>query len=317
MAPATLRESSWILFCTALLISATASAHKPSDSYLSLRVTDKQVAGQWDIALRDLDYALGLDTNQNNQITWNELRAQHRAIASYALSHLQLSVGDSLCPTTAAAHLVDHHSDGAYAVLRFTATCPVRVTALTIDYRLFFDLDPQHKGLLRLDSPAGQRTAVVDSDRPRQSFALKHRGWLVEFGQYLKLGIWHIWSGFDHLLFLFSLLLPAVLRRRNKQWAASPDLRASLWDVAKVISAFTLAHSVTLILAALGFVTIPTRLVESTIAASVVLAACNNLYPFVLERRWMLAFTFGLIQGFGFASVLSDLNLEPGTLLTK
>ena len=291
-----------------------AFAHKPSDSYLSLEVTGKQITGQWDIALRDLDFALGLDTNQDQRITWGEVRAQHAAIASYALSHLRLQAGHE-CTSLADAHLIDAHTDGAYEVLRFTAICPHTIDQLKVDYRLFFDLDAQHKGLLRLETPRGTRTAIFGSDHPQQVFDLAKADWMTDARQYMSLGIWHIWTGFDHLLFLFSLLLPSVLTRHGKTWLASPDLRTSLWDIAKVVTAFTLAHSLTLSLAALGVVSLPSRWVESAIAASVVLAACNNLYPVARKGRWLLAFAFGLIHGFGFAGVLGDLGLAPRALL--
>jgi len=93
------------------------------------------------------------------------------------------------------------------------------------------------------------------------------------------------------------------------------QLRDTFWDVLKVVTAFTIAHSITLSLAALSVIALPSRLVESTIALSVVLAALNNLKPLVAERRWAVAFAFGLIHGFGFASVLTDLGLPQGALL--
>ena len=296
---------------------ALVSAHKPSDSYLTVHVSGPHIQGQWDIALRDLDYALGLDTDQNNVITWGELRAQHATIASYALSRLHLSAEHQTCNAIAATHLVDNHSDGAYEVLRFNAECPHAVGMLSIDYRLFADLDPQHKGLLQIVGPSGTRTAILGGTAPLQSFDLGINDWRASFKQYLSLGIWHIWTGFDHLLFLFSLLLPAVLTLHGARWQGSTSLRASLVVIAKVVTAFTLAHSVTLSLAALNVVSLPSRLVESTIAASVILAALNNIYPLVSNRRWLLAFCFGLIHGFGFAAVLRDLGLPSGALLTS
>ena len=310
-------KSQWLACALIFLFSSTALAHKPSDSYLRLELRDTHIDGQWDIALRDIDYAIGIDSNQDNQIDWGELRAHHTAIAAYALAHLHLQSNGRECSTTAVKHLVDNHSDGAYAVLRFRADCSATITTLQIDYRLFFDLDPQHKGLLYLASGSDTRSAVLGSDVPQQTFDLTRPGSLATMWQYLQLGIWHIWTGFDHLLFLFSLLLPAVLTRQSGQWRAAPSLRVSLWDVARVVTAFTLAHSVTLSLAAFDVVSIPSRLVESTIAASVVVAACNNLYPIVLKRRWVLAFCFGLIHGFGFASVLHDLGLKSGNLITS
>ena len=129
----------------------------------------------------------------------------------------------------------------------------------------------------------------------------------------------HIWAGFDHILFLLSLLLPAVLVPsadfRRGVGRRSRASETAFWDVLKVVTAFTVAHSITLSLATLGVVSLPSRLVESAIAASVVLAALNNIRPVVHGGRWIIAFCFGLIHGFGFASVLADLGLPQGSLL--
>jgi hypothetical protein len=136
-----------------------------------------------------------------------------------------------------------------------------------------------------------------------------------QFSDYVRHGVWHIWIGFDHILFLVSLLLPAVLVRQEGRWQGRDTLRASVMDVLKIVTAFTLAHSLTLTLAALGALSLPSRLVESAIAASVVLAALNNLWPLVHRWRALVAFAFGLIHGFGFASVLADLGLPQGALV--
>jgi hypothetical protein len=132
---------------------------------------------------------------------------------------------------------------------------------------------------------------------------------------YCREGIWHIWIGFDHVLFLVALLLPAVLMKRDGRWAGGARVGAAFWKVFKIVTAFTLAHSITLSLAALEVVTLPSRWVESAIAASVLAAALNNVFPIVHERRWLVAFAFGLIHGFGFASVLNDLGLPQDSLL--
>src|SRR5262249_34177023 len=127
-----------------------AHAHKPSDSYLTLKVDGQKIDGQWDIALRDLDFAIGLDANQAGNITYGEVRAKQNEIAAYALSRLRLASSGTSCPAGAVAHLIDNHSDGAYVVLRFAASCASEPTAVRVSYRLFFDLDPQHRGLLQL-----------------------------------------------------------------------------------------------------------------------------------------------------------------------
>src|SRR5246127_3737269 len=96
-----------------------AEAHKPSDSYLTLSLDREHVAGQWDIALRDLDFAIGLDADGNREITWGEVKAKHQEIAAYALARLAIAADGAPCPTNVTQHLIDNHSDGAYAVLRF------------------------------------------------------------------------------------------------------------------------------------------------------------------------------------------------------
>jgi hypothetical protein len=303
----------WLLLLVA--VAGAAHAHKPSDSYLALRIEDARVAGQWDIALRDLDFAIGLDANGDGDITWGEVRARHADIAAYALARLKLRSGGADCPLQPGEHLIDDHSDGAYEVLRFTASCPSKIGELEIAYSLFSDLDPQHRGLLRIEQGAATRTAIFGPDRPVQTIDVAQISSLTQFVDYGREGVWHIWIGFDHILFLLSLLLPAVLTREPLGWRPVHGFRPAFMDVFKIVTSFTVAHSITLSLATLGVVSIPSRVAESAIAASVVLAALNNVFPVVQGRRWVVAFGFGLIHGFGFASVLKDLGLPQGALL--
>jgi hypothetical protein len=292
-----------------------AQAHKASDSYLSLAVQGEKIDGQWDIALRDLEMAVGLDANDDAAITWDEVRARHEAIGAYALARLKLSSDARACTLRVSEHLIDSHTDGAYAVLRLQGACPEPVATLSVDYNLLFDVDPQHKGLLKLTHGATTSTAIFAPDARSQALQVAAPARWRQFADYVKHGVWHIWIGFDHILFLVSLLLPAVLIRRDGQWQGRETLRASVIDVLKIVTAFTLAHSLTLSLAALGALSLPSRLVESLIAASVILAALNNLWPLVHRWRALVAFGFGLIHGFGFASVLADLGLAQGALV--
>ncbi|MET3131749.1 hypothetical protein AAKU55_002012 [Oxalobacteraceae bacterium GrIS 1.11] len=298
-----------LLCCAAL----PARAHKPSDSYLSLTVRGAQIDGQWDIALRDLDFAIGLDQDGDGQLRWDEIRSRHAAIAAYALERLDLASGRGACAVSVTGQLIDRHTDGAYSVLRFHAVCPEQIAVLSVGYRLFAELDPQHKGLARIEHGGVTSTAIFDPDHARQRLSLAAPDRLAQFAAYVKHGVWHIWIGYDHILFLLSLLLPAVLPAARGAPAAS--LRASFIDVLKVVTAFTLAHSLTLTLASLSLVSLPSRWVEAAIAGSVLLAALNNLLPLFRSRRPLAAFVFGLIHGFGFASVLVDLGLPREALL--
>jgi HupE / UreJ protein len=301
-----------LALCLAVL-AAAAWAHKPSDSYLTLQVQAARISGQWDIALRDLDHAIGLDADGDGQITWGELRARHADIAAYAVARLKLKGDGRDCTLAVGTQQVDEHTDGAYTVLPLAVDCGALPAQLEIGYSLFADIDPQHRGLLKL----GDRTAVLDPARGGQRFALAAAeagsGWRA-FVQYLREGVWHIWIGFDHILFLISLLLPAVGLWAARRWRPAERFGGVVVEVLKVVTAFTVAHSITLSLATLGYVSLPSRWVESAIAASVVLAALNNVWPLFAGNRWWVAFVFGLVHGFGFASVLAELGLPAGAL---
>ncbi|WP_151636636.1 HupE/UreJ family protein [Noviherbaspirillum aerium] len=302
------------LLLALLLQTWNVHAHKPSDSYLKLSINDAVISGQWDIALRDLDFAIGLDADGDAGITWGEVKAKHEEIATYALSRLTLASDGSVCAPLVKAHLIDDHTDGAYAVLKFEATCGRAIETLQARYALFFDVDPQHKGLLHLEYQGQSRTGVFTPEQSRQEFTLDRPGKLGQFADYFREGVWHIWIGFDHILFLLALLLPSVAMRVKDAWQAAEGIKSVFLNVLGIVTAFTIAHSITLSLATLGIVNLPSRWVESTIAASVVIAALNNVMPIFSERRWIMAFLFGLIHGFGFASVLADLGL-PGHAL--
>src|SRR4029079_4903764 len=117
-------EMKALILVAAVLFAGAAHAHKPSDSYLTLYADGKTLRGQWDIALRDLEYAIGLDANGNGEITWGELKAKQAAVDSYALALLALCAVAKHCRIEPNQHLVDDHTDGAYVVMRFSAQCP-------------------------------------------------------------------------------------------------------------------------------------------------------------------------------------------------
>lgn len=298
----------------ALAMGLPAHAHKASDSYLVLDVQGAKVVGQWDIALRDIDFALGLDADGDGAITWGELRAQHAPINAWALGALVLERGGR-CNLQVGQNQVDEHSDGAYAVLDLTGDCPAPHGDLSLGYQLLFDVDALHRSLARITVDGRVQSAVMSPQAPRQTFAAAAVSAGSQLAQFFVQGVWHIWIGFDHILFLLALLLPLVLVRDAGQWRPVERFSLALREVLWVVTAFTVAHSVTLSLAALGLVALPSRWVESAIALSVVVAAFDNLVPVFKHRRWMVAFGFGLIHGFGFASVLADLGLPQEALV--
>ena len=304
-----------IMAMVVLTLTGTMTfAHKASDSYLRLTVEDTTMTGEWDMALRDLEYAIGLDSDTNGLLTWREIQAQQESITEYGLSRLNISSQGEPCWTQATDHLIDHHTDGAYAVMRFSITCPQTISTVDIDYRFLFDLDPLHRGLLSLRQDGKNSTAVLSPDEPTVHFDLKTSSKWRAIQHFWREGIWHIWIGVDHILFLISLLLPAVLWWQNGQWNPKESFQAALLEVLKIVTAFTIAHSITLSLAALGMISLPSRWVESIIAASVLLAALHNIFPIIHKRLWIVTFLFGLIHGLGFASVLIDLGLPSESL---
>ena len=305
-----------------VLAASFAWAHKPSDSYLRLAAPvasgpRMKLALRWDVALRDLDRAIGIDADHNGAVTWGEVRGADRSTRALLLGRIAATVEGRPCAIRdpGDAPRIARHSDGAYAVYSFELDCPV-ATTLTFDYAFLFDLDPQHRGLLRAPGGGDEQLLVLSRQQRRAAITLPaSRSRSSHFVAAVGEGVRHIWSGYDHLLFLLALLLPAVLRRVDRRWLAVEALRPALVDVLKVVTAFTAAHSVTLSLAALGFLSLPSRFVESAIAASVLLAALNNLWPVVRADRWLAAFALGLLHGFGFSSTLADLGLAPQSLL--
>lgn len=304
---------------TLYLACAVTHAHKQSDSYLTLSVDRTEIQGQWDIALRDLDMAIGIDSDADGRITWGEVRAQRNAIERHAFARLHLAAQNgavsTMCPLTPGQLLVDEHVDGAYAVLRFSASCGTTAQRIGVDYRLLFAIDPNHRALLQLRTVSTTQSAILSQNSGMAWLTTQQRNGWYELRSYMREGIWHIWTGYDHLLFLFTLLLPAVMIFRDHAWHALGSWREGATDIVKVVSAFTLAHSATLSLAALHVVRLPSRLVESAIAITVLLGALNIIWPLVHRRRWLAALVFGLIHGLGFAAVLADLGLPSGNLL--
>lgn len=293
-----------------VLCAAPVAAHRASDSFVTLTVDGAPISGQWEIALRDLAAADPVDADGDLRLTWGELNAALPALRLRLHDWLRVDADGAPCTLVVDDLLVNDRLDGRYAWLSLSAVCGDVPRQLGVDYRFLADIDPGHRGILVLAVAGGPtQTAVLGPQQPRIVLAPGATSRLSQFNDYLREGVHHIWVGIDHVLFLLSLLLPAVLLRDARRWRPVPDLRTALVEVTGVVTAFTLAHSVTLSLAALDVVRLPSRLVESAIAASVVLAAANNLVPVVTRRRWAMAIVFGLVHGFGFASVLAEMGL--------
>ena len=300
-----------VLVLLLLLCVAQVHAHKASTSYLRLQVLGSVLDGRWDIALRDLDYALGLDSDNDGQLTWGEVRRQQQRIADYALQRLALRADLEHCSLQVRQVLIAEHSDGRYASLELAGQCPHEPVSLGIDYELLFDVDAQHRGLLSLEFQ-GSHGGLFAPEQHTLRFVSADASRMQVFVQYLRAGLWHVWGGWDHMLFLAGLFLPAVLRRAGRSWVPAASLGSTLRDTVVMVTMFTLAHALTLTLAATGLFAPPTRWVEVGVAASVLFAGINNLLPMVYRRLSWLAAGFGLVHGAAMAGALIELGMPPG-----
>ena len=303
-------------WCVVLALAGIAAhAHKASDAYLQVEATDTGLAVRWDIALRDLDAALDIDANEDGRLTWAEVKAASPRIEAYALARLQIE-GCTMRPVRQA---LERRNDGAYAVLFLASDC-VLTQPPVIAYTLLGEVDPTHRGIakvqragqplaLSLLDPTHPAAVAAPSASPRTSAAPDTAlsgasGW-----GFLREGIRHILTGYDHLLFLLCLLLPSVMRREPEGWRPVPRLSQAVIPVVGIVSAFTVAHSITLGIAATKVVSLSPAFIEPAIAVTIILAALDNVWPVFPVRRMIVAFFFGLIHGFGFASVLAELSL--------
>ena len=321
-------------FLLAALIGlpVAAQAHKASDAYLQLQRTGPTtVSLRWDIALRDLDAALDLDSDGDSRITWGEVKAARPAIDAYVLSHLQLNAGQcSFMPTVSSDAPLETRVDGSYLVLRLQADCPAlaQSSQIQLQYRLMAELDPTHRGLLKVERSGaalqllslapGSAPQTVDLGAPPSAAArieppVASTSPPANTSNLLLDGLHHILAGNDHILFLICLLLPAVLTRSHKNgWQPVRRWQDAARPVLMTVTMFTLAHSITLGLAAAKLVTLSPRLIEPAIAVTIALAALDNLRPLLGDRmnyRYAFTFLFGLVHGFGFADVLAEMDL--------
>jgi hypothetical protein len=308
-----------------VLNAPLAHAHSSSNSYLTLSTSGPVLTLRADVHLRDLDLIFDLDANRDGQVTWGETQARSPELNDWLGQGIALTAAGQKCALGRADLQASEHADGAYLSALWVVNCPGISSAaeatdarLALRYDLIFAQDSLHRGLLKVDFGDEQSSALLSPERPEALISRADNSPLKVFGRYIVEGVWHIWIGIDHIVFLLSLLVLAPLkssRQRVVHWQAAKQARPVVLDVLAVVTAFTVAHSITLGLTITGWLTPPADLVEPAIALSVVLAALNNLLGFSALKRWRLAFVFGLVHGFGFASVLLDLGLPASALL--
>jgi hypothetical protein len=229
------------------------------------------------------------------------------------------------------------HNDGLYVRQQFSgAAAQAAIRFVVVRYEFFTQNDQLGRAFMRLNVNDEEISSVFDQPNAVQRFALGDAKRASTLWLFAKEGAKHIWAGPDHLLFLLTLLLPGLLLWRGRDEdvtrAASNAASNAMGDASsrlvtasasreaqifalKVITAFTVAHSITLGMATFGLISLPDKLVESLIAFSIIASAILNLQKRFQFNHWQLAFLFGLIHGMGFANGLKELGLSSAYFL--
>ena len=285
-------------FLVLCLLPLAALAHKNSDSFLYLH----DQMWRLDIAVEDLQRLHTLDVAPRDAaVSVAEVRQAEPALRQILLADLSLSRDGAACPLDVSLQGFTQHSDGQYAVWQLLSPCLTTPAGLTFSYRLLFDIDPFHRVLYDIQLfGESAKQGVLGPSRPSLLVA-QAAAWHT-LSTFLWQGMLHMLLGYDHLLFLLALLLP-IAHGVGSQRSHREVWRSSIW----VITAFTVAHSVTLVAATLGWVRLPSGPVELVIALSIAISALLALSPQGRRHQWPLAAGFGLIHGFGFATMLSEL----------
>jgi HupE/UreJ protein len=281
-------------FWLALLLPTAAIAHQTSVSFSELTVRGREVEGAIRFSLTDLRTQLRLDDPRYPPLP---------ALTRIALDPFAVRAAGKPCVLQTGATAEPEGEDGL--ALRARWICPDAIEELSVRVGFLESFPPGHTHLSRIDfGPNELSQRVAQMEAPSFDAARTRSPW-SEFRRFLVLGIEHIFTGYDHVAFLIGLLL----------------LGGTVRELVKIVTAFTVAHSVTLALAALALVAPAPRVIEPLIAASIVFVGAENLWalrrsaaPAALRHRWMLAFAFGLVHGFGFAAVLRELALPRSVL---
>src|ERR1051325_7034280 len=289
------------VWLSAVLLSAhsLAWAHDPGLSSATLRLHADELEGQLIFSVTDVSTMLDLTTDAKGNVSAEQREAAALKLETLAPGALEVSF-DGERAKAAVAQCSFDGSNNASIFLSF----PARLcTNLVVRSKWMGVMPEGHRQLLSLQGADGQplaeRLLSANSDSITLQLAPAAEKPLAasksnSFADFLVLGVRHIWTGYDHLLFVLGLLI------------VTRNFVSSL----KIITCFTLAHSITLAVATLSLVQISSRIVEPLIAASIVYVGVENLFrgddP---KGRWLLTFAFGLIHGFGFASVLRELGV--------
>ena len=285
----------------AILSQENALAHKTSLTAAEIIVSDTNVAIQLKVSAHDLAVALGIETDLITPVPRSAFEERSEELSRYLRERLSILAQRKPCPSKAPSVDYSFLPDDLHLLVYYD--CPVPIDHLAIHYLLFFDIDVSHRSLGRLLLPGGEEQFLFDRSLTHFELEVARppvRSRVDLFGRVFILGVEHIIIGYDHILFLLALLIVSV----------------HFWQMVKIASAFTVAHSITLALAWYGVVDLPSRIVESAIAISIAFVAIENIMSRRFGHRWLLAGGFGLVHGLGFYSALRDLGLGQTDMAT-
>ncbi|TXE05978.1 HupE/UreJ family protein [Gelidibacter salicanalis] len=329
-----------ITFILLFLIPIFSYAHKPDRSVVYLRIYETGgVEGHFDLGAEDLKKYLDFDLNLHP--TLQEVERYKEKIREYIVRHASFSsrYGAHKIVFTDEMSILDI-SSGSFVISNFYLdNMEVVPDNLEVSFTVFLDENPMHTNGLGIEY--NWKAGLINNEKIiALDFSTSHRTKTLDltdtsvwkgFLAMIKQGMLHIWVGMDHVLFLLALILPSVVRRRRLTagiasdtveesgytiwgWQPVQKFRPAFLYILKIVTFFTIAHTITLSLAALQIVVLPSWLVESIIAFSIGLAAYHNIRPVLVGRDWIIAFVFGLFHGFGFATVLGELGFKGENL---
>jgi hypothetical protein len=321
-----MRSIRFILLALIALAAAAAphpaAAHAPRQAYMFLRLHGDSAIVRLELHVPDIERALALGWDTSVRPTREQVQARLAAIRQYAEAHFALGTGAHRAEPVFRGFAFRTAENGEFLLLEYVIGAPLpQQVAITLTP--FFEHDPSHRNLVVIEHDWKSGTfdnesnvsLILSPRQPTQTLDLTKSTLWRGFIALVRLGVWHIWIGLDHILFLVALILPSVLKREHGRWRPAESFRGALLKIVTIVTCFTVAHTITLSLAALGTVELPSRLVESVIAASIAAAALHNLWPVARINEAAIAFVFGLFHGFGFASVLGDLALGTDHLV--
>lgn len=307
-----------------LTFAGSAFGHALDQSYVFLNIEDTRVSGHVDMTVADINEAVGISLPTDRPITPSDLAPQRETIERYLTERVSLAVdggapGLPITEVTLADIEVAQYVQ-FYFAFEDLASIP---ETIDFDYSVLFDQRPSHRGMAVIET--NWKTGTFDNEaivslvfepgKEQQTLVLEEASVWTGLMAQIRSGIHHIWIGIDHILFLLALLLPAVVTRSNGRWQAAASFKEAFIHVVKIVTVFTIAHTITLSIAALGYVTLSSRLIESIIALSIAVAAFDIIRPIFKRRIWLIVFLFGLFHGFGFASVLGEIGIPANYMV--